>query len=436
MNEEQSICPVYLSAGSQPNTPLFILKNSTLSYGEFNQLIFFYQKWIQKQSNQTRFYLIALPLIKTYAFLVALLRENKQVVLISRQFPPSSDCAVIDPNHLPIGQEKKGSVLLNLNAPALYFFSSGSTGQPKTIIHSLSTVFSSAHASIDFYQMCSGDRYQVILPTHHVGGMLIFFRMILCSGSLVLDPDLPFDYCSMVPTQLYRLFNSAVDLTPYRSAKKILLGGASAHSTLLETARDQGLPISYTYGMTESASQITAGDFTLGHPLAHLNLIIDEESQILIRGKSLFLGYENVDPQLKRRNGYFMTGDLGSYCPKAGLKLIGRKDRLIIKGGENIHPETIESLVLQTKKVDQAVCLGIEDPEYGQKLVLLIAPYSTAILDLIYFVIKEQLGSFFQPSSILPFPEFEMGFKPSFTQLQSWAKTQLSLVKKRGSESI
>ncbi len=77
-------------------------------------------------------------------------------------------------------------------------------------------------------------------------------------------------------------------------------------------------------------------------------------------GAYLFASFEDVNSE-----GYFETGDLGTYCPKRGLHISGRKDRLFISGGENIHPEEIERLLQSIEGITHAEVVPTPDEEFG-----------------------------------------------------------------------
>jgi O-succinylbenzoic acid--CoA ligase len=98
------------------------------------------------------------------------------------------------------------------------------------------------------------------------------------------------------------------------------------------------------------------------------------DGEILVRGPCLFEGYwENgkID-LLVDKEGWFATGDLGSYSPTKGLKIIGRKDWQFISGGENIQPEEIERELLSLPGILEAIVVPIPDPEFGHRPVACI----------------------------------------------------------------
>ena len=129
-----------------------------------------------------------------------------------------------------------------------------------------------------------------------------------------------------------------------------------------------------SYGSTEMASQICTAELRDGHPvtagfpLPHRGLIIskDGSGEILVRGKTLALGYlkNNAVISITGDDGYFHTGDIGELTPQ-GLIITGRKDNMFICGGENMYPEQIETILLQDSRITAAVAVPIPHSKWG-----------------------------------------------------------------------
>lgn len=119
---------------------------------------------------------------------------------------------------------------------------------------------------------------------------------------------------------------------------------------------------------SQIATHFITGPFSLGHPLPYRELKVGKDGEILVRGKTLFKGYLKGDGTFDLpldKEGYFETRDLGTYSPKTGLQVWGRKDRLFISGGENIHPEEIEKLLGNIEGIIRAEVVPTPDDEYG-----------------------------------------------------------------------
>ena len=126
------------------------------------------------------------------------------------------------------------------------------------------------------------------------------------------------------------------------------------------------------------ASQVTIGKAdNHGHSgslLKHRELKIADDGEILVKGKTLFLGYvENDIAELPLDDqGWFHTSDIGKLDKKGRLTFLGRKDNMLISGGENIFPEEIESYLMQLSGVENAIVVGIKDQEFGERPVAFV----------------------------------------------------------------
>ncbi|MDB5648719.1 MAG: AMP-dependent synthetase and ligase, partial [Hyphomicrobiales bacterium] len=108
-----------------------------------------------------------------------------------------------------------------------------------------------------------------------------------------------------------------------------------------------------------------------------------EIGQIGGRGASLMLGY--FDDQFATEtsfnsDGWFMTGDLGWMDERGYLRITGRKKDVIIRGGHNIYPARIESLVMRYPGVERAAVLPVADERLGEKVCLAIMPRAGQVI--------------------------------------------------------
>ena len=94
---------------------------------------------------------------------------------------------------------------------------------------------------------------------------------------------------------------------------------------------------------------------------------------ILSVAKSSFSYFDNPElTQEKFHNGWLYTGDLATWDEHAYITIIGRKDDMIVSGGENIYPVQVEALLNEHPKVCESLVLGIPDPRRGAVVVALI----------------------------------------------------------------
>ena len=277
----------------------------------------------------------------------------------------------------------------------------GSSGEIKFAIHSWETLSASVWGFQEFYEV--GEINAVcILPLYHVSGLMQLWRSLLTDGKLFIVDfhqfcnaparfidriDLQHYFISLVPTQLSKILD--LDANWLAQFHTILLGGAPPSLELLTRARIAKLPLALTYGMTETASQVTslkpaeflAGNNSCGRVLPHaeIELTRSDDSQagsIRIKAKSLMLGYfPHVDTPT-----YFDSDDLGTFDnvavePKSGyLTILGRSSAKIITGGENVFPIEVIEPIMGTGLVADVWVLGLPDRYWGQVVTAIYVP--------------------------------------------------------------
>ena len=270
--------------------------------------------------------------------------------------------------------------------------------------------------------MTSSSRVLLSLPLYHVSGISLVFRNFLSGATLVIPQDnvitttlledKKISHVSLVFTQYSRLLN-AFNKRILITLKAVLLGGSSFPSISLKKGIEKNLPLYLSYGLTEMSSAVCCNPLlkthnikSCGHLLPFRKLKIDKRGEILVSGKTLFKGYYCTKNQvLIPRKRWFKTKDLGIFFSKEGLFLQGRKDRLIITGGENIQPEEIEQILLSIEGVNQALILGLPDKEFGQKIVAVIRSDSFLCLDELANKLSQHLPRYKLPKAYLPWPK-------------------------------
>lgn len=262
----------------------------------------------------------------------------------------------------------------------LYILSSGSTGLPKAIGHTLAGLRASAEATLNFYQFKTGDRWLLSLDPSHIGGFQILMRTWIGGGVVAYSGgprevergilSLRPQYLSLVPTQVFHLLQRSGFEVHLREAKAIILGGAAVQVSLLNRLKGLGLPISISYGSTETASQITG--FPPGvYPDDARNVgkvlpvwtLIEEEGELLISGLPLMAGYfqGRTWHQVPSR---FPLPDR-AYGHEGGLFIEGRRDQVFQIGGENTSPAEILSVLEPHYNLSDLLILKRSDPKFG-----------------------------------------------------------------------
>ncbi len=316
---------------------------------------------------------------------------------------------------------------ITLNQDATILFTSGTTALPKAVLHTYGNHYYSALGSNENIPLHPGDSWLLALPLYHIGGLAILFRVLLTGATMVIEHAsrdvtgyfrrFRITHASLVPAQLYHLLQEPnTGSTSWHTLKALLVGGASTPEPLINQAKGYHLPVFTTYGMTETASQVTTtipNDTlphlcTSGRVLPYREVSLADDGEILVRGKTLFKGYifdRQVKPVVDAQ-GWFHTGDIGFVTDDGYLIVRGRKDNMFISGGENIHPEIIENALLGNEQVETAVVVPVPDAVFGQRPVVFIKTKnnSTLTIEQLKQTLK-QLPTFMTPIAWYPLPE-------------------------------
>ncbi len=286
--------------------------------------------------------------------------------------------------------------------PRIHIPTGGSSGNIRFAVHDWDTLMASVHGFQAHFHCAPVNAY-CVLPLYHVSGLMQAMRCWLSGGVLAIQSFtalaqagaiavLPSPaFLSLVPTQLQRLLMGDRALIPWlQSFTAILLGGAPLWDSLRDRARDLGLPLAPTYGMTETAAQVAtllpaeflAGNRSSGRPLPHTHLTICDETgqplppltpgRITLTASSLAREYGGAPLSQP-----WQSGDLG-YCDADGyLYVLGRDRTLIFTGGEKVLPEEVEAAILQTGLVQDVAVLGIPDGDWGEVVAAAIVPWTS-----------------------------------------------------------
>ncbi|MFH0264878.1 o-succinylbenzoate--CoA ligase [Vibrio rumoiensis] len=286
-----------------------------------------------------------------------------------------------NPKHLAVNVATKH---IDLDQYASIVFTSGSTGVPKAVVHAIKHHLASAQGITQSFLFGAQDAWLLSLPIYHVSGLSIIWRWLAKGAKLVIGcGDLQSDiqqvtHASLVPVQLQRLLDSGQPIP----LKRVLLGGSHIPLSLTERASEQGIECWLGYGMTETASTVIAKQVD-GSPSAGALLpfrkIKLQDGRIYVAGETLASGYLHhgkLTPLVTDDQPWFDTKDLGQCYQQAGKPdeyiILGRADNQFISGGENIHCEEIEAVLIRHPSIKQAFIIPVEDKQYGQRPVAFI----------------------------------------------------------------
>ena len=447
-------CPIAETAKHHPETVAIASLREVVTYGQLHRRICEYQAGL-KPLQLRSCALYAPTSIESIACLWAMFREGITVFVLHLRHeiqtlaPHLHTCEITHVVHdnlpettpdfpfglLPLSQLRKPSPnqhpAICLNPISTYIMTSGSSGKPKIAAHTFSQHMYSALGMNTHLVFGPTDQWLLTLPLFHVSGLAILFRCFF-AGATVLLPDqgvplrhlmsaLRPSHLSVVPYQLKQLDH--IDDITRQKIRAIVLGGSACPEPILKAAHQKGLPVFNSYGMTEMSATITCNDqpnASSGKVLPYREIKITETGEIAVRGKSLFSGYlsEGYLSLPLTYDGWFLTGDNG-HIDNQQLYVEGRRDAMIISGGENIQPEEIEAVLLGIPEIEQVCVVGISDPEFGQRPVAFISPMLPQA-DLTK-ILEKKLPKYKWPVRFFGFPDQVAG-KPSRYRLREWAE--------------
>jgi len=273
---------------------------------------------------------------------------------------------------------------------ALIVTTSGSTGNPKSVLLSAQSLLANARATHKYIGASAGQRWSLLLPTSHIAGLNILIRSIEL-GTQPVAVESSADFSAIVPTQLHRALNSDSQLLAHlKKCQSVLVGGGPLDAELRQRAIDAGINVITTYGMTETSGGVVYD----GNSLEGVSVEI-QDGRIALQGPQVALGY--LDSTLPTNNGWFITNDLGEI--KDGMLIVhGRADDQIISGGEKISLSAIETYLQSEFKNPDIIAFAHRDREWGEKLC--IATTTDIALESLQVKLKERFGAHASPKEL------------------------------------
>ena len=327
-------------------------------------------------------------------------------------------------------------------------FTSGTTGQPKGVLHSDNSLLANARAIAGDWRIGAESVIYSLSPLSHnlgLGGLVT----ALAVGAELVVHDLPRG-ASLLDrlvetgaTFLIGVPTHAIDLLAELRARGLSrlggitgfrISGAAAPREVVAALLAMGVVPQSGYGMTETCShQYTlpdddpalivesSGRACPGYEIRiwrqddpDREAPVGEIGQIGGRGASLMLGY--FDDQAATEDsfnaqGWFMTGDLGWVDANGYLRITGRKKDVIIRGGHNIYPARIEALAMRHHAVARAAAFPVADARLGEKVCLAVMTAPGAAIDgaaLLAHLDAAGLSKFDMPEYVLVLDEIPL----------------------------
>ncbi len=351
--------------------------------------------------------------------------------------------------------EEKTLAEVNDEDIAVLMFTAGTTGFPKGVPQDHNAYSSYVLSSVDPPDMEAPPETNVlVMPLYHVAGMQALMAGIYGGRTIALmrqfDEKEWFETVQrekatrvmVVPTMLKRIVEYP-DFDKYDlSSVRVITYGAAAcpYEVLKKTIeRFPGRALINAFGGTETSStiaalraedQIITGKETgaerekklqrlatsIGLPMDDVEIQVRDEKgrelpagqigEIVVRGSRIMKGYWRDEEKTEKAftaDGWYRTGDLGYKDEEGYIYLTGRGDDVIVRGGENIGPDEVESVLSTHPKIDEAAVIGVKDVEWGQQVraIVRLKKGGTATEEEIIDFLRPKLAAYKRPSSIV-----------------------------------
>jgi long-chain acyl-CoA synthetase len=298
------------------------------------------------------------------------------------------------------------------DALALLIYTSGTTGRPKGVMLDHANLNAMCGMVIDAFKMTGDDHSLLILPLFHVNGIVAGTLSPLVAGGRAtiagrFSPKTFFGqleqcgatYFSAIPTIYTMLSDLPAEVRPDTSSVRFAVCGAAPASVELLTKFETryGIPLIEGYGLSEGTCASTGNPLdgrrkpgTVGLPLPgqtirivgpdNVDVAHGETGEVLIQGPNVMRGYLNRAEETAKTlvDGWLHTGDVGRLDEDGYLVLVDRAKDMIIRGGENIYPKEIETVVYQLPEIAEAAVVGRAHAVYGEEPVLYVSLNSSA----------------------------------------------------------
>jgi len=349
---------------------------------------------------------------------------------------------------LALGDPMDGKAPAHPDDVVYLAFTSGTTGEPKGVMHSNNTLLANARSLARDWGFDKSSVSYTLSPLSHNLGFGAMVLSLHTGGELVVH-DLPRGASLLErlrntrTTFVYGVPAHAMDLlkeiqtegkADLQHLRGFRISGAAAPSSVVEGLLSYNIVPQSGYGMTEacshhytlpgdSAERIvgTSGRACDSYELRILSgddpeveLPVGEVGHLGGRGASLMLGYfddqQNTE-QSFNRGGWFMTGDIGRLDKDGYLQITGRIKDVIIRGGHNIHPARIELLTMRHPTVERAAAVPVKDERLGERVCIVVMARNGARIDpqsLLSYLHDQGLSKYDMPEYFLQVDEIPL----------------------------
>lgn len=287
-------------------------------------------------------------------------------------------------------------------APCLILFTSGTESAAKGVLHAPSGIHHELRSTIAEWGLTFRDTMVMASPMTHITGLLQGFLIPARVGAraVLMERWDPAECVDLIERTRATYMAGAAPflrdlLAAYRSSgldrsalRQYCCGGAAVTPDLIEGMGDFGVAAYRAWGMTELPTSTMCNELdALEHrantdgrlaPAVDLRVIDDSGAELprgatgelQLRGPEMMLGYVNVEHNMKAftSDGWYRTGDLGSWGEDGFVRITGRVKDIINRGGEKFSAREIEDAVVRHPDVSLAAVVAVPDPRLGERI--------------------------------------------------------------------
>jgi len=296
--------------------------------------------------------------------------------------------------------------------PALFLYTSGTTGRPKGVVLSHRNLISNVRSCQTAGQFGSDDTFLCLLPFFHTYAITGTFLLPALNGSkmVLVDRFQPLKVLKMIADHgvtcflaipsMYRVLAGTEGDFDVSSLRFPISGGEPLPVAVAEAFRERfGVDVFEGYGQTEASPVVSLNVpgarklGSVGRPLPGVEVSVwSDENQpvppgtvgeLVVRGENVMQGYHRLPEETAATvaGGWLHTGDLGAMDDDGFLTITGRKKELIISAGENIFPREIEEALIQHPSVREVAVVGVPDEVRGEVPKAFVIPAEGARVD-------------------------------------------------------
>jgi long-chain acyl-CoA synthetase len=291
--------------------------------------------------------------------------------------------------------------------PAVFLYTSGTTGRPKGAVLSHRNIAANAAACAEAIKVRPDDVFMCVLPMFHSFAATVCVVLPLSLGNTVviherfvpanvlrsIRDDRITVFCAVPSMFAVLLRSKPAEPVDFSHVRICVSGGAPMPLEVMQAFETAfGVPVLEGYGPTEASPVVSVNPIdgvrkpgSVGLPLPGVTVSIFDDAdrevpvgeigEVVVRGPNVMIGYHNQPEATAeaKRGGWLHTGDMGRLDEDGYLYIVDRKKDLIISGGLNVYPREVEEVLYRHPKVEEAAVVGMPDELRGEVVRAVVA---------------------------------------------------------------